>query len=53
MVKFCICGLVGWVGAKTRDCLPALAKFSDAALSTISIERNAFHGDWNYRIRSD
>lgn len=25
---------------------------SDAVLSTINIERDAFHGDWNYRIRS-
>jgi len=25
---------------------------SDATLSTINIERDAFHGDWNYYIRS-
>jgi len=25
---------------------------SDATLSTINIERDAFHGDWNYCIRS-
>ena len=25
---------------------------SDADLATIRIEANAFHGDWNYRIRS-
>ena len=25
---------------------------SDAALSTISIERDALHGDWNYCIRA-
>ena len=25
---------------------------SDAALSTISIERDVFHGDWNYCIRA-
>ena len=25
---------------------------SDAELATVKIERNEFHGDWNYRIRS-
>jgi hypothetical protein len=25
---------------------------SDAELDTIKIERDEFHGDWNYRIRS-
>jgi hypothetical protein len=25
---------------------------SDAQLATVKIERNEFHGDWNYRIRS-
>jgi hypothetical protein len=25
---------------------------SDAELDTVKIERNEFHGDWNYRIRS-
>jgi len=26
---------------------------SDAVLATVNIERDAFHGDWNYCIRSD
>ncbi|MDP2367716.1 ISAzo13-like element transposase-related protein, partial [Rhodoferax sp.] len=25
---------------------------SDAELATVKIERNEFHGDWNYCIRS-
>jgi hypothetical protein len=25
---------------------------SDAQLETVKIERNEFHGDWNYRILS-
>lgn len=30
IVKFCICGLAGGIGATPSDCLAALAKFSEA-----------------------
>ena len=34
----------------TADCPKGLT-VSDADLSAINIERNEFHGDWNYSIR--
>jgi Rhodopirellula transposase DDE domain len=33
------------------DAYPTGRKVTDAEFATINLERHAFHGDWNYRIR--
>ena len=38
--------------ALDEDTYDAGSKVSDAELAAIAIERDEFHGEWNYRIRS-
>ena len=37
--------------ALDTDTCPTGRKVTDAEFASINLERHAFHGDWNYRIR--